>query len=138
MKSQQITTWNEILDFYSELRLDSYGESYKNLMEEFKKLVVEKTAGSVWAQYLFASQSLFTLIISTKQECPDRILVAHVRVSPNSNDKVVIELFDAPIHRGDAGVCKTKIVYDNENVYTNLEPLMKILTEQMNPLLEAK
>lgn len=61
-----------------------------------------------------------------------------MRISPDSNDEVVIELFDAPIHRGDAVICKTKIVCENENAYTNLEPLMKILTEQMNPLLEDK
>lgn len=129
MKNTQITTWDEIIELYKTLfcEFDSFG-----------KLVIERVSTSPYARHLFASQSLSTLIVSTKQEWPDRILVAHMRVSPDSNNEVIIELFDAPINRGDAGICKTKIVCENENAYTNLEPLMKILTEQMNPLLEDK
>ena len=128
MQNSQLGTWHEITDFFR--------SNFSNLYTSFSNLVVDQAAASGYASQLFASQSLATLIVSTEQEWPARMLAPHIMVHPHPSGEVIIEFFDKPIHRGDPGVCRVKVECTNEDAGIQLEPMMKDLTYLINIDLE--
>jgi hypothetical protein len=121
MDGSQRLTWDEMIEFFHGWQNDEY--------KDFCDLVVKPASESIYTQHFFASQSLCNLIISTKQKWPDRLLSPHIVVGPHRVEKTIdIQFFDAPIHRGDRGKCKTQISCSYQEAWSQLE---KVLAEMM-------
>jgi hypothetical protein len=114
-------TWVEMIEFFHDWGKDQY--------KDFCAFVVKPASESVHAHHFFGSQSLCSLIISTKQEWPDRIISPHILVLPHRVEKIVeIRFFDNPIHRGDRGKCKIQVSCSYQDAWFQLE---KVLAEMM-------
>jgi hypothetical protein len=97
----------------------------------FGDLVVKPAAASAYAAQLFASQSLSTLIISTKQSWPERMMAAHIRVHPRLGNEVVIEMFEQSSDRS-GGACVKSIGSTTQDAWPQLEPLLQELANSIN------